>query len=213
MLQRSAGLTRGAVTVSRLLACLLGLWFSPQGFATSVIPPAFPELVNESDFIVRAKVESVVPEERTLPDGRQVVFSNVQLVVTETIAGKPPTPLVLRVLGGRIGDLDISISGTPKFAVGDESIFFVQGNGRQIYPLVRMMHGLYRVQKESGNGREYIERSDGVPLRNISDVARPVRELALSAAERKALAAQAMGPRDFMTQIRAAATKSSLRAN
>lgn len=183
--------------------------------ATTVNPPEFLQLVNESDYIVRAVVRSVSVELRLMPSGKSMPFSRVELEVKQIIAGKPPAPLILEVLGGRTGERELSISGAPKFAVGEESILFVQGNGKQIYPLVRMAHGLYPIMKEAASGREYMARSDGAPLRSVNEVARPIH-----AAGGKVMppgqvtgqaASQALSPDDFIRQIRTNATNPRLR--
>jgi hypothetical protein len=103
-----------------LLLALLPLRVS----ATSVVPPQFDELVNESDYIVRAVVKSVTSgwQEK---QGRRRIYTFVELEVREVIAGTPPQPLVLRMLGGRIGGEEMVIEGAPKFEVGQEDILLV----------------------------------------------------------------------------------------
>lgn len=181
-------------------------------------PPEFPQLVNESDYIVRAVVKSVTPEMRLMPTGKRMPYSKVELEVKEVIAGKPPVPLVLEILGGMSGGRELSITGVPKFAVGEESILFVQGNGRQIFPLVRLAHGVYPIAKDAASGREYMARSDGEPLRSVSEVSRPMHAVGgkvLSPSQATAQAAvqaavQALTPADFVRQIRSNITQPRL---
>jgi hypothetical protein len=174
--------------------------------ATTVTPPAFPELVNESDYIVRAVVKSITPELRVMPTGKKLPFTRVELEVREVIAGKPPAPLILQVLGGDSGGRELSISGAPKFVVGEEAILFVQGNGRQIYPLVRMAHGLYPIVKEAASGREYVVRSDGDPLQAVEEVAQPIHVHGGKIAQSAPPAPEALTPEEFILKIRASAT-------
>jgi len=174
--------------------------------ATTVNPPEFPQLVNESDYIVRAVVKSVTMKLRVMPSGKSMPFSLVELEVKQVIAGKPPVPLILEVLGGKTGGRELSISGAPKMVVGEESILFVQGNGRQIFPLVRMAHGQYPIMKEAATGREYVVRSDGAPLRSVSEVSRPIHttegKVALATQATAQAATQALTPDEFVRQIR-----------
>ncbi|MDB6168820.1 MAG: hypothetical protein JWM88_1684 [Verrucomicrobia bacterium] len=194
-----------------LLPVGLALLCAPASRATTVIAPSFDELVNQADYIVRAVVRSVVPENRLMPGGGHTIFSKVELSVTETIAGSPPARVVLDVLGGTFEGRNLSIEGAPNFAVGDEGIYFVQGNGKQIYPLVRMMHGLYPIQKEPATGREYMIRSNGQPLVDVSQVSQDHEES--SALDRRAQVARALTPAEFVTKIRAAAHEPHLRAS
>jgi hypothetical protein len=190
--------------------CLLLLGLSLMAgriMATTVIAPDFPHLVNESDYIVRAVVKSVTVEQRVMASGKRMPFTQVELEVKQVIAGRPPEPLVLAVLGGLTGGRELSVSGAPKFAVGEESILFVQGNGKQIIPLSRMAHGHYPIIKEAASGREFVARSDGEPLRSVEEVSKPIhgtggKAQTLAAAPVEGLA-QALTPDEFVREIRA----------
>lgn len=194
---------RAFVLASVLLACVVPI------SATSVVPPLFDELVNNADYIVRAVVVSVTSEVRPLANGSTTIFSRVELAVEETIAGKPPTPLVLEMLGGRVADREIRVTGAPTYKVGDRAIFFVQGNGKQAYPLVRMMHGVYPVEHDKGTGRNFIARSNHSPLMDVADVARPLESASGMSAGRSA--EMAMTPEQFTARIQAQVTNPRLR--
>ncbi|MDB6126872.1 MAG: hypothetical protein JWM35_768 [Verrucomicrobia bacterium] len=178
-------------------------------FATTVEPPTFDELVNQSDFVVRAVVKSVVAESRLTPSGSRTIFSKVELEVKEVVAGTAPATVVLDVLGGTFEGRELAIEGAPKFTPGDDGIFFVQGNTKQIYPLVRMMFGLYPVMKDGRTGQEYMIRSDGEPLVDVKQVSREMPSSSTSA-ELSAQIARAMTPADFVTKIRATAHEAHL---
>lgn len=178
-----------------LVAALLPLRIA----ATTVVPPQFEELVNESDYIVRTVVKSI-RSEREEANGQSHIYTFVELEVRETIAGTPPQPLVLRMLGGQIGNVVMEVEGAPKFVVGQEDILFVRGNGRQFTPLTAMMHGRYRIMKEAASGRSYVARSNDQPLKTVSEVARPMTEAGALAAPTPP--AQALTPEAFTQQIR-----------
>ena len=206
-------------TVSRANQPSCGRWISAIaaalivavcGRATSVVPPSFDELVNESDYIVRAVTKSVVAEWRTMPSGKRMIYSKVELEVRETIAGKPPSPLVLEVIGGVVEGRELAISGAPKFVVGEEAILFVQGNHRQIFPLVRIMHGQYPIRRDPVAGREYVARSNGEPLRDVRAVSRAMHGTGGVAASPQEAARPPMSPADFVQSIRATAVRPHL---
>lgn len=177
----------------------------PAARGTTVVPPEFTALVAESDYVVRAVVKSIGVEAKTKPGRRPVLFSLIELEVRQVIHGRPPSPLVLQVLGGKRGDQEMYIAGAPRFAPGDEAIFFVQGNGVQIFPLVRLMHGLYPVCREAATGREFVARSNGEPLHSPQEVSQPLP------AERRNLArpvegtGAALTPEEFVARIQQAA--------
>lgn len=186
---------------SLLVLCALALTSAVSMFATSVIAPEFDQLVGGADYVVRATVKSVTSEWR-VSGGQRHIFTKVELAVSEVITGTPPNPLVLDMLGGVVGDEELRVEGTPKFKVGEESVLFVQANGRQYYPLVGIMHGKYPVMRDAQSGREYIARSNGAPLYDEKEVVEPMN----SASAVKAARAdqQPLTPAAFTAKIREA---------
>ena len=141
--------------------------------ATTVIAPDFDSLVKQADFVVRAVVKSKTAEWRR--DGRnRHIITKVTLDVREIIKGAPTLPLVLEMLGGRIGTEEMVVEGAPGFIVGDEQILFVRGNGRQFFPLVAIMYGQFLVTHDSSSGQDFVQRSNGSPLYNVKDVTLPM---------------------------------------
>ncbi len=152
---------------------LVSLVLPRRAYATTVVAPEFDALVNQADYVVRASVKSVAAEWRE-NQGRRYIASKVALEIIEIIRGIPPQPLVLDVMGGRVGEDELVITGAPQFLVGDDVILFVQGNGRQMYPLVAIMHGLYPVVKDEKSQKEYVLRCNGLPLYHEQDVCLPI---------------------------------------
>ena len=189
----------GRLSSAALLWALLG---TPLA-ATTVIAPPFEELVNVSDYIVRSTVKSVHSEYAS--PGSRVIVTYVELDVKEVITGKPPSPLVLRMLGGQIGDKRMVVEGAPEFMVGDEDILFIHGNGKYFNPLTALMHGRYPVIHDRKTGRAFVERNDHVPLTDTAQVNQPMGAHAAGAGVAKPLTeANALTPDEFAAKIRAA---------
>jgi len=174
--------------------------------ATTVTPPAFEDLVNKSEYIVRTVVKSITCERREGGNGRQLIYTFVEFEVREVVAGTPPQPLVLRMLGGQVDDEVLEIAGAPKFEVGQEDILFVRGNGRQFTPLTAMMHGRYPILKEAATGRAYMARSNRAPLTEVSEVSLPLVEQPVGQAgvrmPAQAAPSAALTPAAFVQRIR-----------
>lgn len=145
------------------LAALCLLSASGAVRATTIIPPSFDRLVKSADYVVRATVKSVTSEWRPDPTnpGSRFIATLVELDVHEVIKGSPPSPLVLDLVGGRIGDQELRVDGAPRFAVGRENILFIRGNGRQIVPLVGMKHGQFPVRRDPHTGADQVLQSNG----------------------------------------------------
>lgn len=188
----------------RLLLASLALTASffnlTPAHATSVIAPEFDTLVNQADYIVRARVKAV-DSERQDHEGQPRIITHVTLEVKEVIAGNPPSPLVLRMLGGRVGDEELIVEGAPKFHVGDEDVLFIRNNGRAFSPLVAVMHGRYPIHRDSKSGRDAVLRSNGVPLYDRSEVSLPMTNLSKTVMKKFNTAAP-LQPAEFIAQIR-----------
>ena len=174
--------------------------------ATSVVAPSFNSLVGQADYIVHAVVKSVRAEMREAGPHRHIV-TLVELDVREVISGTPPQPLVLQMLGGKVGTEEMVVDGAPRFAVGDEDILFVRGNGRQLNPLVALMHGRYPIKREAGSGRAFVARSDGAPLLSEQDVAAPLAAPPTGGPRLARSVAAALSPEEFASRIKAARTQ------
>lgn len=161
-------------------AWLLALLCITTLSATTVVAPTFPELVAEAQTIVRGRVTGVESRWIDTPQGR-VIKTYVTFTVLRALKGAPGATLTLQLLGGEVAGEGMRVAGMPQFAVGDTDIVFVAGNGVSFSPLVGLMHGRYRVQRDATSGQELVTRNDRAPLTNVDDVRLPQRETPLPA--------------------------------
>lgn len=126
----------------------------PAARATTVIPPTFDELVGQAEFIFQGKVTNV-RSQWVGEGGQRHIATFVTFQVEDSLKGAPGESYTIRVFGGTVGEDSMGISDAPTFQVGDDEIVFVEHNGSQLVPLVGMMHGQYRVQKDA-SGREIV---------------------------------------------------------
>jgi hypothetical protein len=173
--------------------------------ATTVVPPEFPELVQDSDYVIRGRVVALRNEVR-LRGGRELPFTLIDLEVRQVIVGTPPARVTLAMLGGTTSDgSELRVEGVPHFTVGQEDILFVQGNGTNFYPLHAVMHGRYPVKFDKKLNREYVARANGVPLSATAEVALPLAEGKLAQLLRKQIKPEdALSPAEFVQSIREA---------
>lgn len=158
---------------SRVVLALTLSLIPLRSLATTVVAPEFDSLVAQADYVVRGVVTAVSAEWRHDAHGQHII-SKVRFQVREVIKGTPPSPLVLEMLGGRIGKYRMVVDGTPAFIVGEESVLFVHGNGRQFFPLVAIMYGMYPIALDTASGLRLVHRSNGSPLYDVKDVSRPM---------------------------------------
>ena len=157
-----------ALTAALLLA-------APPARALSVIPPTFPELVAESESIVRGEVTAISCAYVETPGGRPIK-TFVSFKVERTLKGSPPAAdtLTLVFLGGAIGTDSLEIPGMPKFKIGDREIVFVARNGKTYCPLIGAGHGRYRVLRDPATQRDYIARENRTPLESTEEIVLPL---------------------------------------
>jgi hypothetical protein len=187
---------------------------TPAVRATSVVPPSFPELVNEADAIYRGRVAAVESRRVERPDGSSVIKTFVTVAIDRVLKGAAQTEVVLEFLGGTIGSENLIVTGMPKFSLGTQEFVFVQRNGMQFCPLVAVMHGRYRVLRDEATAREFIARDNGAPLTDVTEVQLPMSTLPaqIRAATAVQAAQRALSPAAFEASIASEVQRPTLRA-
>lgn len=181
----------------RLLLPLLLTAAAPGLRATSVVPPHFPELVAEADAIYRGRVTDIEPR-RVARGAGSVIKTFVTFAIERTLKGPEQPAITLEFLGGTIGDESLAVSGMPKFALGERGFVFVQKNGQQFCPIVRLGHGSYRIEHDPAGARDYVARANRAPLHDVAEVALPLAENVLPAARN---VSRALSPAAFEASI------------
>ena len=179
--------------------CLFLCVLAPFARATTVQPPNFPELVGEADAIYRGRVAGVEARRVARPDGGSTIKTFVTVAIDRVLKGAEEKSVTLEFLGGTIGDETLDVGGMPKFVVGEKGILFVQRNGRQFCPLVRLGHGSYRIEKDAASGRDYVARANRVPLTAVDEVELPLAERPMAAM--RVDPARALSPETFESRI------------
>ena len=142
-----------------LFLAIIALAFSRIN-ATTVIPPTFDQLVEQAELIFQGTVTDV----RSVWEGegaQRHIDSYVTFQVQDSVKGTAGASYTIRMLGGTVGDETMQVTDSPKFKVGDRDILFVEHNGQQFVPLVGIMHGRFRIQREAQTGREIVATNEG----------------------------------------------------
>src|SRR6266404_4158932 len=149
-----------------LLTALMG---ASALHGTTVISPTFEELVNRAQVIFQGVVTDV--RSQWVGEGAQrSIVSYVTFKVEDAMKGNPGSTYTMRMLGGTVGDQTMEVTDSPKFKVGNRDVLFVENNGSQFVPLVGIMHGRFRLEREHATGREVVMTNEGEPLSNVSQL-------------------------------------------
>ena len=158
--------------------------------ATTVIPPTFDELVNQAQVIFHGTVTKV--NSQWIGEGAQRhIVTYITFAVKDALKGAPGQTYTMRAFGGTVDGETMMIGDAPTFEVGDDDILFVENNGKQVIPLVGMMHGRFHVRKDA-SGHEMVTTNENEPLRDVSR---------LGQADTGAASASVMTPAAFKAAI------------
>jgi len=107
-------------------AFVLSLVAAALARTTTVQPLALEELAKKAHHIVAGKVR----DSRTYwSDNRKLILTNYTIEVDESIKGRPPKMFELTTIGGKIGDLELQVSGMPSFAKDENVVVFTESSG------------------------------------------------------------------------------------
>jgi hypothetical protein len=177
---------------SFLLLAALTLSFQTAR-ATTVIPPTFDELVAQAQVIFQGKVTDV-RSQWVGEGGQRHIVTYVTFQVADAVKGTSDQSYTIRMFGGTVGEESMGVADAPEFQVGDEDILFVENNGSQLIPLVGIMHGRYRVERDN-SGTEVVTDHERAPVRNVARLGR-TSAMAAPAVERN------LTPADFKAAVR-----------
>jgi len=152
--------------ISRFLLCAASvIALNATARATTVIPPSFDQLVGQAQVIFQGSVANV-RSQWTGEGANRHIESYVTFQVEETLKGTPGQSYVMRVYGGTVGEDSMGIADAPEFKVGDRDILFVENNGTQAIPLVGIMHGRFKLKRDS-SGTETVTKNEGQPVKRV----------------------------------------------
>jgi hypothetical protein len=133
--------------------------FAAQLFATSVIPMSVEQLTVSSSYIVRARALS---SESAWDSEHAHIYTFTHFQPLESLKGTASSEIVVRQMGGRVGNIEQRVSGVRRWNAGDESVLFLRpsevGNG--VMAVVGLFQGNFAVKRV---GATEAIASNGVP--------------------------------------------------
>ena len=107
----------------QLCLIVLGATFC---YATTVQRLDLPDLVKKAQNIVIGKVT----DSRTYwtPD-HKLILTNYTIQVDENIKGQSARNVQVTAIGGKIGDVELYVSGMVSFAKGEDAVVFIERSG------------------------------------------------------------------------------------
>ncbi len=144
---------RKIIFLSFVFSTFFCLFLCKASYATRELSLDVTQLTRRSTDIVVAKCVSreIKKDEKT-----GFIFTYVTFDVVDSLKNKYGKSVVLRMLGGQIGDLRIDVPHRPQFKEGESVVLFLGKRNTKGYPVLKgASRSVYRIQIDE-NGREII---------------------------------------------------------
>jgi hypothetical protein len=125
-----------------LLLGLLALAIAVPASASTFLGLTTDQLMATSDAVIQGEVLQV--HSFWNKSGRIIVTEAI-VRVTETVAGKSPSVVVLRTFGGTVEGFTVEAHGFPKFEKGQELLLFVSNQADGTAEVTGYRQGQYRI--------------------------------------------------------------------
>src|SRR5262245_5200987 len=140
------------IGLSLLLLCL----FTLSAKATTVVMLSDTELIVNSRLIVTGKVVSVMS---AWDDAGSMISTYVEVQTDRALKGElPGTTVVLKQLGGSVGEMGLRVFGQPVFAPGERVLLYLNTSQEGSLHVAHAFIGKFSVVTDA-TGREFVERS------------------------------------------------------
>ena len=120
------------------------------------------ELLKESDAVVIGFVRSLqsFKGKSEIRPGKEDIFTNVSLEIKEYLYNPKnlsDSKIMVRVLGGTVGDTTMNVSESPIFTKGERVIVFLKQNPDRTFSVVGWVQGKYTIDNGTvGMGHEKV---------------------------------------------------------
>ena len=109
------------------------------------------ELAKTSKDIVVAKC---VSSEVKKDENTGFIYTYTTFKVDESLKGKYDDEIVLRIIGGTVGDTTIKAPDVPTFSPDEEVVLFLGPKNTMGYPVLKSINrGVYRIQSDESGAR------------------------------------------------------------
>ncbi|MGB0036103.1 MAG: hypothetical protein WBP79_11570 [Candidatus Acidiferrales bacterium] len=119
--------------------------------ATTLERMSVARMTHASQVIVRARCV----ENSTHWDSGEI-WTITSFEVEEAWKGAPPARILVRLIGGRFGNLTSTVSGVPHFQPSEEVILFLEPTPRGDFTVVSWMQGTFRILHDPRSGEEIL---------------------------------------------------------
>ena len=133
------------------IVCLCGAMMvtaAATASATTLLRMSLAKMAHTAKVIARARC---VGSSANWDAGEIWTFTTFD--AEETWRGTTPARFTVRLLGGRLGNLTASVSGVPRFRIGEDVILFLEPTARGDFSVVGWEQGTFRIKRDPRTGK------------------------------------------------------------
>ncbi len=134
-----------------LLFALIALATFPEVRATTLVRLSLDQLAAGSDAVASVYYSSAVSR---WENGSIWTITSVKVV--ETKKGDLPGEISLRLPGRRVGHLNSTVEGTPKFNPGDDAVVFLKRAPAGGFTVAGWVEGTFRISRDARSGGQTV---------------------------------------------------------
>ena len=138
-----------------LLLCLLAI--AQNTLATSIVLPSDDDMGIEARAIITGKVLSI---ESALDQQEDRIYTYITVRVNEVLKGHiRERRIVLKEMGGQVGNRGLSVFGNPEFTPGERVLLYLDTWKDGSLRTHQMFLGKFSIVKDEATGHEFVVRS------------------------------------------------------
>jgi hypothetical protein len=123
--------------------------------ATTVVMLSDTDLIVDSRVIVTGRVASVIS---AWDDQGSMAWTYVEVATDRVLKGEAESTIVLKQMGGTVGESGVFVSGQARFAVGERVLLYLSTSADGTLRSAHTFMGKFSIVTDRA-GREYVERS------------------------------------------------------
>jgi len=139
--------------LSLVLALTALVLAAPLALGAALVRKDIPTMVEEADVIC---LGTVVALESRWDEAHGLIYSLATVEVGQILKGdEVSNKLVVRYLGGTVGDVGMSVPGAPTFQAGEDVLLFLAPEEDGSYSVAGMSQGKYTIERDEPSGITY----------------------------------------------------------
>ncbi|MBI4481475.1 MAG: hypothetical protein HY652_01160 [Acidobacteria bacterium] len=143
-----------------LVLFLFMVGYGTESRATIVLQMSLEELAGRSDAVVHGLAER---SWSAWDDERGKIYTYTLVRVDDSLKGPWRERIVVKELGGTVGDMTMTVGGAPEFQPGEEVVLFLVLDRQGDFRTLGFTQGKFEVQTEGGQ-KVVVRRTEGATI-------------------------------------------------